>query len=97
MANITAAAVGTGVRLGGAEPVVAVVVLLVAGGIGVLLARVMPGQPAIGVAMAWGLAWIAVGRLLVQPQSLLVGVVAAVVAAGVLAAHVLRARVPVSG
>lgn len=97
VANVTAAAVGTGARLGEAAPVLAVVVLLVAGAIGLLLARVMPGQPAIGVAMAWGLAWIAVGRLLVQPQSLIVGVVAAVVAAGVLAAHVLRARVPVRG
>jgi hypothetical protein len=97
VANVTAAAVGTGARLGEAAPVLAVVVLLVAGAIGVLLARVMPGQPAIGVAMAWGLAWIAVGRLLVQPQSLIVGVVAALVAAGVLAAHVFGARVSVRG
>ena len=96
VANVTAAAVGTGVSLGGAEHIVAVVVLLVAGAIGVQLARVMPGQPAIGVAMAWGLAWISVGRLAAGPESLLVGVVAAVVAAGVLAAHVLRARVAVS-
>ena len=96
VANVTAAAVGIGFRLGGAEHVAAVVVLLVAGAIGVQLARVMPGQPAIGVAMAWGLAWISVGRLTAQPQSLMVGVVAALVAAGVLAAHLLRARVAVS-
>ena len=70
------------------------IVLLVAGALGVFLSRRMPGQYAIGVAMAWGLAWIAIGRLLVQPQSLLVGTVAAVVAAGVLAAHLLSARVP---
>lgn len=91
VANITAAAVGTGIKLGGAEPIVAVVVLLIAGGLGVFLARIMPGQPAIGVAMCWGLAWIAVGRLVADPQSLLVGAVAAVCAAGVLAAHVLSA------
>lgn len=93
VANVTAAAVGTGVRLGAAERIVAVIVLLVAGALGVFLSRRMPGQYAIGVAMAWGLAWIAIGRLLVQPQSLLVGVVAALVAAVVLAAHLLRARV----
>jgi hypothetical protein len=93
VANVTAAAVGTGVRLGAAERIVAVIVLLVAGALGVFLSRRMPGQYAIGVAMAWGLAWIAIGRLLVQPQSLLVGTVAAVVAAGVLAAHLLGARV----
>lgn len=96
VANVTAAAVGSGLRVGGAEHVVGVAVLLVAGAIGLQLARAMPGQPAIGVAMAWGLAWIAVGRLLAQPQSLLVGVVAALVAAGVLAGHLLRARVAVS-
>ena len=92
VANITAAAVGTGVHLGGAEPIVAVVVLLVAGALGVFLARALPGQPAIGVAMCWGLAWIAMGRLVAEPQSLLVGTVAAVCAAGVLAAHVRAAR-----
>ncbi len=87
VANITAAAVGTGVRLDGAGPIVAVAVLLVAGGLGVYLSRALPGQPAIGAAMAWGLAWIAIGRLVAQPPSLLVGVVAAVCAIGVLAAH----------
>lgn len=92
VANVTAAAVGTGVRLGGAEPVVAVVVLLVAGALGLWLDKALPGQPMIGVAMGWGLAWIAVGRLLVQPQSLLVGAVAAICAAGVLAAHVISWR-----
>lgn len=71
-ANGTAAAVGTGVRLGEADRIVAVIVLLVAGAIGVFLSRKLPGQYAIGVAMAWGLAWIAIGRLMVQPQSLLV-------------------------
>ena len=93
VANITSAAVGSGVRLGGLEPIVAVIVLLVAGALGLYLARVMPGQPAIGVAMAWGLGWIAIGRLVAQPPSLLVGAVAAVCAVGVLAAH-LRSAVP---
>lgn len=89
VANVTAAAVGTGVQLGGAEPVVAVVVLLVAGGIGFYLSRAMPGVPGIGVAMGWGLAWIAVGRLLGEQQSVLVGAVAAVCAAVVLVVHLL--------
>ena len=92
VANVTAAAVGTGIQLGGAEPIVAIVVLLVAGGLGVYLSRALPGQPAIGVAMAWGLAWIAVGRLVAEPQALLVGAVAAVCAAGVLGAHLPHAR-----
>lgn len=96
VANITAAAVGTGVDLGAAAPAVAVTVLLVAGALGLVLARTLRGQAAIGVAMAWGLAWIAVGRLAAAPQSPLVGVVAAVVAAGVLTAHLLRARAAAS-
>lgn len=61
VANVTAAAVGSGVNLGAAGPTVAVAVLLVAGALGIVLARTMPGQLAIGVAMAWGLAWIAGG------------------------------------
>lgn len=96
VANVTAAAVGTGLDLGSAAPIVAVVVLLVAGALGLGLARALPGQPALGLAMGWGLAWIAVGRLVADPPSLLVGVVAALVAAAVVAAHLLRARAAAS-
>lgn len=94
VANITAAAVGTGISLGGAEPIVAVVVLVVATGLGVFYSRVLPGQWAIGAAMAWGISWIAVGRLLDEPRSALVGIVAAVCAAAVLAAHLIALRAP---
>lgn len=97
VANVTAAAVGSGVNLGAAGPTVAVAVLLVAGALGIVLARTMPGQLAIGVAMAWGLGWIAVGRLLAEPRSLLVGAVATLVAAGVLLAHLLRSRIGARG
>lgn len=64
--------------------VVAVVVLAVAAGIGIALARTRRWTPLI--AMAWGLAWIAVARLggpLTMPE---VGVAAAVAGAVVLAA-----------
>jgi len=85
-ANITAALVDAGVEPGPAmAQVIAALVLVVALGIGVVLARVSSGNPGIGLAMAWGIAWIAVGRLSGEPASTSTGVVAAVVAVGILA------------
>ncbi|BCT74296.1 tryptophan-rich sensory protein [Sinomonas cyclohexanicum] len=84
-----------GIRPGDASPalpaglaagVVAVVVLAVAAGIGIALARTRRWTPLI--AMAWGLAWIAAARLggpLTMPE---VGVVAAAAGAVVLGAGV---------
>ena len=55
-ANVTAALVASGVDPGGyAAQLAAVVVLAVAAGVGVLLARRLGGRWAVAVAMAWGL------------------------------------------
>jgi hypothetical protein len=86
-ANITATLVASGVNppLPVAE-LLAVAVLAVAAAIGVVLARVLDGRIGVALAMAWGLAWIAVGRLSGEPASTLTGVAAAVAAAVVLTA-----------
>ncbi len=74
-------------------PVVAMVVLAAAAGLGVLYALRFGGRLAVAVAAAWGLAWIAVARLTDQPQSTPVGAVAVVAALIVLgAALAVRAR-----
>ena len=86
-ANVTAALVDSGVDLGtGTNEVVAVGVVLVALGVGVLLAWRLGGRWAVAAAMAWGFAWITIGRLTDDPRSTLTGVTAAVAAAGVLVA-----------
>lgn len=84
-ANITATMVASGVNppLEIAE-LWAVGVLAVAAGIGVLLARVLDARLGVALAMGWGLAWIAVGRLAGEPASPLAGAAAAVAAAVVL-------------
>ncbi len=86
-ANITAALVASGVEVAGTPgDLVAVLVLAVAAGIGVLLARVLGGRYAVALALAWGLGWVAVGRLTDEPRSALVGVAAVLAAVVVLAA-----------
>ena len=86
-ANVTAALVASGVDPGGyAAQLAAVVVLAVAAGIGVLLARRLGGRWAVAVAMAWGLGWIAWGRLTDEPGSAVVALAAVVAAAVVLVA-----------
>ncbi|OYO14642.1 hypothetical protein CGZ94_08705 [Enemella evansiae] len=92
VANIAAALASSGVDFGGANPIVAVVVLAVAGLIGLAQARSLGGKWGVGLALGWGLAWIAIGRLTDAPQSALVGVVAALVALLVLAATALFSR-----
>ena len=52
----------------------------------VLLARVLGGRIGVAAAMAWGLSWIAVGRLTDQPASTLTGVAAVIAAVVVVAA-----------
>lgn len=80
-ANITAALVDAGIEPGPAvAQITAALVLVVALALAVVLARVSSGNPGIALAMAWGLAWIAVGRLSGEPASTSTGVVAAVVA-----------------
>ena len=97
-ANIAATLVAQGVTFGGADPWIASAVLLVAGGVGWLLASRLGGRWAVAAAMAWGLGWIAVGRLTDEPRSLVVAIAAGVAAAAVLAAAglVRRSQVPVA-
>jgi hypothetical protein len=86
-ANVTAALVDSGVDLGAvANQVAAVAVLAVAAGLGVLFARRLGGRWAVAAAMAWGLAWIAVGRLGDVPRSVATGIAGIGAALVVLAA-----------
>lgn len=90
-ANVTAALVSSGVDPGSSvSDGLAVVVLAVAAGLGVLLARTLDGRYAVALAMAWGLGWIAVGRLSGSPLSRAAAVAAVAAALVVLAAAVWR-------
>lgn len=92
-ANVTAALVASGVDPGPAlSDTAAVLVLAVVAGLGVLFARRLGGRYAVAAAMAWGLAWITVGRLSDQPDSLVTGVMAALVAVVVLTAAAWQRR-----
>lgn len=92
-ANITATLVASGVNPDGIiAEVLAVVVIAVAAGLGVLFAAVLHGRIGVAAAMAWGLSWIAVGRLTDQPASTLTGIAAAVAALVVVGAAVAFAR-----
>lgn len=91
-ANITAAAVSSGITFGATvDEILGVVVVLVAAGLGLVLAVRFGGRIAVGAALAWGLAWIAIGRLADEPTSLPVGV-AAVAAVIVVAVGTALAR-----
>lgn len=88
-ANVTAWLVAAGVQPGPrVAQTAAVVVLVVALGIGLVLLRASHGNPAIALAMIWGIGWIAVGRLSGAPSSVITGVAAAVVATALLAAGI---------
>ncbi|MEO7447922.1 MAG: TspO/MBR family protein [Humibacillus sp.] len=87
VANVTAALVDSGVDLGATgSQVAAVVVVAVAAALGVLFARTLGARWSIAAAMAWGLGWIAIGRLTGEPASVVTGIAAAVAAVVVLAA-----------
>ncbi len=80
-ANVTTALIESGVDPPGVLAVVlAVLVLAVAASLGVMFATHLGGRWAVASAMAWGLLWIAYGRVFDEPESVLVGF-AAVVAA----------------
>ena len=100
-ANVTAWLVTTGINPGlGVSELAAVLVLLTALGIGLLLLRASRGNLAIALAMAWGIGWIAYGRLTGAPPSVIIGVTAAAVAAILLVAGtvaVLRRRTGPAG
>jgi hypothetical protein len=89
-ANITATLVDSGVNPAiGIAQWLAVVVLAVAAAIGVVLARRLGGRVGVAAAMAWGLSWIAVGRLTSEPASSVVGIAAILAALVVAGAAVL--------
>lgn len=91
-ANVTAALVDSGVDPAPpAADIAAVLVVGLAGSLGILLARRLGGRWAVAAASAWGLAWIAVGRLADQPRSVATAV-AAIVAALVVVAATARER-----
>ena len=92
-ANVTATLVASGAEPGPAvAQLLAVGVLLVVAAVGVLAARSLGGRVAVAAAMAWGLAWIAVGRSGDEPRSVATAVAAAAVAVVVLAAVVPAVR-----
>ena len=85
-ANVTAVLVDAGVRPDRAlAEAAALAVLAVVGVLALALARRTRGNVGIGLAMGWGLAWIAVGRLTDAPESTVVGAGALVVAVFALA------------
>jgi hypothetical protein len=92
-ANITAALVSSGVRPAvSVGQWIAVAVLAVAAGIGVVLARRLGGRLTVAAAMAWGLGWIAVGRASADPRSSVTAVAAAAGALVVVAAALRERR-----
>ena len=83
-ANITAALTATGWDGWGIPPETwAVIVVAVAGLIGIALAVWDRGRIAPTLSLGWGLAWIAVARLTDEPASTVVGVTAIIAAAAV--------------
>jgi hypothetical protein len=84
-ANIAAVVTnpGTGTTSGLAQAA-AVATLLIVGGVGVLLSRLLGARVAVAAGMVWGLAWIAIARSTDEPRSW-VTAIAAVIAAGIIA------------
>jgi hypothetical protein len=99
VANITTTLIESGIDPGGiVAEVLAVLVLAVAAGLGVLFAVRLGGRWAVALAMAWGLGWIGFGRLADEPASVLVGLAALAAAAVVLWAPTrVRSRVAADG
>ncbi|GGI45991.1 hypothetical protein BCL57_001460 [Agromyces flavus] len=92
-ANATAVLAAAGFDGGPFEPIVwAVIVIAVAGGIGVAIGLAGRGRLAPMVSLCWGLAWIGVARLTDEPASRITGI-AALIAAGVVAVVTIGARI----
>jgi hypothetical protein len=84
-ANVTALLVASGFTGWGLPPELwSVVVVAVAAAVGVVLALVSRGRISPALTLAWGLTWVAVGRLTGEPASLITGVAASVAVAIVL-------------
>ncbi len=93
-ANVAATLAADGVDPGpGPAAAIAVLVLAVAGVVGAGLARMSSGAPILrwttAAALAWGLGWIAVGRLADAPESS-VTALAAILAAGLVVGAAVR-------
>ena len=81
-ANLAAAIAGSGFEGAGlGVDGWSVLVLVVAGLVGVVLALVGRGRLAPMLSLAWGLSWVAVGRLAAEPENVAAGVTALVAAA----------------
>lgn len=83
VANTAAWLTQAGVEVS-APDVWGIVVLVVVAAIGVAIPLLSGGRFAPGLAIAWGLGWLAVGRLTGEPASVPIGVTAIIVAAIVL-------------
>jgi hypothetical protein len=84
-ANVTAYLVAIGFTGWGLPPELwSLVILAAATAAGIALAVVSRGRISPALTLAWGLSWVAVGRLAGEPASLVTGVAAAVAAALVL-------------
>lgn len=82
VANTAAAALDAGASPTGSSATTwAIVVLVVAGGVGILLAVGLRGRIAPAIGLAWGLAWVAAERAGGLPQSDAVAVAASLAAA----------------
>jgi hypothetical protein len=92
-ANVTAALVSSGVEPAAwVSDLAALLVLAVVALLGVVFARQLDGRYAVAAAMSWGLAWIAVGRVVDEPASAVTAVAAVVTALVVLGATVRERR-----
>lgn len=80
-------------RPSGVAQAAAVLAIAAVAGVGVLLARLLGARVAVAVAMAWGLGWIAVGRIADAPNSTATAI-AAIVAAVLVVAALRLVRVP---
>jgi hypothetical protein len=90
-ANIAAALVDAGVpATGPAATVATLVVLAVVVGVAVHLSGRLPRQYAVAAGIVWGLAWVSIGRFADSPRSPAVAVGAALAAAAVTVAFVVR-------
>lgn len=91
VANLGAALAASGVALesGVVATLLALLLVVLAAGIGAALAARI-GRWAVAAAMSWGLTWVAVGRLSDQPRSVVVGLVALVAAGAIVAVHARR-------
>ena len=89
-ANVTALLVASGFTGWGLAPELwAVIVIAVAALVGIALAWTSRGRISPALTLAWGLTWVAVGRLAGEPESLVAGIAAAVAAGVVLVVTVL--------